>query len=538
MPSRVQSPFGAVAASPASDPKTLMTSALPDASSHLGRGYARLAALLQPYDIRMGVFGQLSLQDICNCQLTCRLLRWATSDQSLWKQLALNLIQGEFYYDIPRSLPPKIPSWKHFCKRHMLRQKNWRKGLVQDVIALDDNYKKLTTLQITAPYILTGCDDGRIHLWHLNERRLLYRFYVRGEITWVEHLQEHKVVAGLGYDIDKCKSQIRLFSTETGEQIGFYEEPFWDLAIAAINKTYLVASDGAGRFTVWNWKTGHKVSDFRVQVETSITEALYFVQDTILELHYDGLIRLFSISGECFGRFTLDNILPNHQVSFCWLHNDLSMVVWEESNTMAHIRFPLLQQGLDQEIAMRTSNRTSVPSSTSTSSAQIPNPLNRPISQEEWDAQGVEIYWRHQLQHTCNFAAMGGGRFQLLYVQIFENMMDQVPIRVHSLRHNSGSNENNDLNPQHQEYQQPRRSTITAATGVGSESETTPAAIAESSWQHHGEYVTAHSDDPELEKIIQGLRPSRIDCDPEYIVVGLLEGGLRLLQFAPKDDSM
>ncbi|KAG0261701.1 hypothetical protein DFQ27_002806 [Actinomortierella ambigua] len=474
----------------------------------------------------MGIFGQLSLLDICSLQLTCRLLQWATSDQSLWKQLALNLIQGEFYFNVPRTLPPKVPSWKHFCKRHMLRQKNWREGLVQDVIALDDNYKKLTTLQITAPYILTGCGDGRIHLWHLTDRKLLHRFNVHGEITWVEHLQDHKVVAGLGYDIEKCKSQIRLFSTESGEQIGFYEEPFWDLAIAAINRTFLVASDGEGRFTVWNWKTGDKVSDFRVQLESSITEALYFVQDTILELHYDGLIRLFSITGECFGRFTLDNILPNHQVSFCWLHNDFSMVVWEESNTMAHIRLPLLQQG--HERAMRASNRndstslrssssslstTSSSSSLSSSSSTVQalNPFNRPISQEEWDTQGVEIYWRHQLQHTCNFAAMGGGRFQLLYVQIFENMMDQVPIR--------------------------RRSAITAALGVG-ESEMHSTTMQESSWQHHGEYVTAHSNDAELEKIIQGLRPSRIDCDPEYIVVGLLEGGIRLLQFAPKDEDM
>ncbi|KAF9974763.1 hypothetical protein BGZ73_001789 [Actinomortierella ambigua] len=523
-------------------PKALPTLAPSEAQSHLGEGYARLLALLQPYDIRMGIFSQLSLLDICSLQLTCRLLQWATSDQSLWKQLALNLIQGEFYFDVPRTLPPKVPSWKHFCKRHMLRQKNWRKGLVQDVIALDDHYKKLTTLQTTAPYILTGCDDGRIHLWHLNDRKLLHCFNVHGEITWVEHLQEHKVVAGLGYDIEKCKSQIRLFSTESGEQIGFYEEPFWDLAIAAINRTFLVASDGDGRFTVWNWKSGEKVSDFRVPLESSITEALYFVQDTILELHYDGLIRLFSITGECFGRFTLDNILPNHQVSFCWLHNDFSMVVWEESNTMAHIRLPLLQQGNNREMATRNDSSASKPHATSSSSTsasvQAMNPFNRPISQEEWDAQGAEIYWRHQLQHTCNFAAMGGGRFQLLYVQIFENMMDQVPIRVHSLRHNNGSSETSEtaLHPQQNQQQQQRRSTITAATNVGELDSS--ATASENSWQHHGEYVTAHSDDPELEKIIQGLRPSRIDCDPEYIVVGLLEGGVRLLQFAPKDDDV
>ncbi|KAG0340798.1 hypothetical protein BG000_011083 [Podila horticola] len=470
----------------------------------------RLERLLLPYDIRYSIFGQLSLQDLYNLQLSCKLLYWATSDQSIWKRIALQLIQGEFYFDIPRTLPANIPNWKYFCKRHSLRQQNWRLGQVQDVITLDDNYQKLTTLQIMAPYVLTGCDDGRVHLWNINTRSLLHCFQVKGEITWVEHLQEEKIVAGLGYDIDEMRSEIRLFSTETGEQIGLYEENFWDLAICAINGKYLVASDGEGRYTAWDWRFGAKISQFKVEDETSITEALYLVQDTILELHYDGIIRLFSITGECFGRFNLDNILPNHQVSFCWLHNDLSMVVWESSNTMAHIRLPLLQN----------KNANGQPNTS----------LQRHITQEEWDAQGAEVYWRHQLTHTCNFAAMGGGRFQMLYVQIFENLMDQVPIRVHSLRPSRPAISSS--------------STVSAASAgsasgriTGDEMVSPPVEEEGYGWQH-GEYVTAHSSNPELEKIIQGLRPSRIDCDPEYIVVGLVQGGVRLLQFAPVDDEL
>ncbi|KAG0045376.1 hypothetical protein BGZ83_009410 [Gryganskiella cystojenkinii] len=484
-----------------------------------------LERLLMPYDIRYSIFGQLNLQDIYNCQLACKLLLWATSDQSVWKRIALNLIQGEFYFDIPRTLPAKIPNWKYFCKRHLLRQRNWRKGQVQDIISLDDNYQKLTTLQIMAPYVLTGCSDGRIHLWNINTRQLLHRFQIRGEITWVEHLQEQKIVAGLGYDIEKMRSEIRLFSTETGEEIGLYEEDFWDLAICAINGVYLVASDGEGRYTTWNWKTGAKVSQFRVPDETSITEALYLVKNTILELHYDGMIRLFSIMGECYGRFTLDKILPKNQISFCWLHNDFSLVVWESSNTMAHIRLPLLQKHSPESL----------------------HHLDRSISQEEWDAQGAEVYWRHQLTHTCNFAAMGGGRFQLLYVQIFENLMDQVPIRVHSLRHRSSSNNRNNAG-----LINSTGGAIGAGTSVTSSISSNKASVTiqgddgESDivvedegygWQH-GEYVTAHSVNPDLEKIIQGLRPSRIDCDPEYIVVGLVQGGVRLLQFAPVDTEL
>ncbi|KAF9125473.1 hypothetical protein BGX30_000453 [Mortierella sp. GBA39] len=455
----------------------------------------------------------------------CPLLYGATSDQFIWKRLALNVIQGEFYFDIPKTLPPNIPNWKFFCKRHLLRQKNWRRGHVQNVISLDDNYQKLTTLQIMAPYVLTGCDDGRVHLWNINTRTLLHRFQIRGEITWVEHLQEQKIVAGLGYDIDKLQSEIRLFSTETGQQIGLYEEDFWDLAICAINDTYLVASDGEGRYSTWNWKTGVKVSQFKVEDETSITEALYFVQNTILELHYDGMIRLFSLHGECYGRFTLDSILPNHQVSFCWLHNDFSMVVWESSNTMAHIRLPLLQRK---------------------SSSGIKNTVNleRHISQEEWDNQGAEVYWRHQLTHTCNFAAMGGGRFQLLYVQIFENLKDHVPIRVHSLRHSRPAAEIGVCPAP--PSPRPIGATTTAPASAFPVDESGEVAIRmdgdgrreEGYGMQHGEYVTAHSLNPELEKIIQGLRPSRIDCDPEYIAVGLVQGGVRLLQFAPVDDDL
>ncbi|KAG0005915.1 hypothetical protein BGZ79_000609 [Entomortierella chlamydospora] len=461
---------------------------------------SKLEKLLLPYDIRYSIFGQLSLQDIYHCQLTCKLLHWATSDQLIWKKIALNLIQGEFYFDIPRTLPTNIPNWKFFCKRHLLRQRNWRQGRVQDVISLDDNYQKLTTLQIMAPYVLTGCDDGRVHLWNVNTRTLLHWFQIHGEITWVEHLQDQRIVAGLGYDLEKSVSEIRLFSTENGEQIGYYKEDFWDLAICAINGTYLVASNGKGRYSTWNWKTGTRVSQFQVANEDSITESLYLVQNTILELHYDGLIRLFSINGECYGRLSLDNILPNHQVSFCWLHNDYSLVVWESSNTMAHIRLPLLMQNNGDSSDSNNINR-----------------LSRPISQEEWDAQGAEIYWRHQLQHTCNFAAMGGGRFQLLYVEIFENLMDQVPIRVHSLRPNRPTSNVSAINTDEQ------LDVANDAEGYG--------------WQH-GEYVTAHSLNPELEKIIQGLRPSRVDCDPEYIVVGLVEGGVRLLQFAPVDEDL
>ncbi|KAF9096098.1 hypothetical protein BGX29_008746 [Mortierella sp. GBA35] len=463
-------------------------------------GRDQLERLLTPYDIRYSIFGRLSLQDIYNCQLTCRLLYGATSDQFIWKRIALNVIQGEFYFDIPKTLPPNIPNWKFFCKRHLLRQKNWRRGQVQDVISLDDNYQKLTTLQIMAPYVLTGCDDGRVHLWNINTRTLLHRFQIRGEITWVEHLQEQKIVAGLGYDIDKFRSEIRLFSTETGEQLGLYEEDFWDLAICAINHTHLVASDGEGRYTTWNWKTGAKVSQFKVKDETSITEALYFVQNTILELHYDGLIRLFSIHGECYGRFTLDSILPNHQVSFCWLHNDFSMVVWESSNTMAHIRLPLLQ----------------AKSSSSSSDKKSTVNLERHISQEEWDNQGAE----------------------LLYVQIFENLKDQVPIRVHSLRHSRPAAEIGG-SPAPPSPVPSRSSGATMSGVVPTGGEEAVIRMEEEGYGfQHGEYVTAHSLNPELEKIIQGLRPSRIDCDPEYIVVGLVEGGVRLLQFAPVDDDL
>ncbi|GJJ72835.1 hypothetical protein EMPS_05193 [Entomortierella parvispora] len=496
-------------------------------------GLQLLDRLLMPYDIRYSIFGHLSLHDIYNCQLTCKLLLWATSDQSVWKRIALNLIQGEFYFDIPRTLPAKIPNWKYFCKRHLLRQRNWRRGEVQDIISLDDNYQKLTTLQIMAPFVLTGCSDGRVHLWNINTRTLLHRFQIRGEITWVEHLQEQQIVAGLGYDIDNMRSEIRLFSTETGEELGVYEEEFWDLAICAINGDFLVASDGEGRYTAWNWRTGAKVSQFKVPDETSITEALYLVQNTILELHYDGMIRLFSITGECYGRFTLDKILPNNQVSFCWLHNDFSMVVWESSNTMAHLRLPLLQKSRS-------------PSSSSENDNPHHPSLDRPITQEEWDAQGAEIYWRHQLTHTCNFAAMGGGRFQLLYVQIFENLMDQVPIRVHSLRHSNG-------HPTGSLTLSGSSASSSSEAGSSASSSETPR-VGETEenkegmqvdgggdegygWQH-GEYVTAHSQNPELEKIIQGLRPSRIDCDPEYIVVGLVQGGVRLLQFAPVDTEL
>ncbi|KAG0087645.1 hypothetical protein BGZ92_007137 [Podila epicladia] len=480
----------------------------PSSSLHSAEAQ-RLERLLLPYDIRYSIFGQLSLQDIYNLQVSCKLLYWATSDQSIWKRIALQLIQGEFYFDIPCTLPANIPNWKYFCKRHSLRQQNWRLGQVQDVITLDDNYQKLTTLQIMAPFVLTGCDDGRVHLWNINTRTLLHCFQVKGEITWVEHLQEEQIVAGLGYDIEKMTSEIRLFSTKTGEQIGLYEEDFWDLAICAINGNYLVASDGEGRYTAWDWRSGAKISQFKVEDETSITEALYLVQDTILELHYDGIIRLFSITGECFGRFTLDNILPNHQVSFCWLHNDLSMVVWESSNTMAHVRLPLLQN--------------------KDANGQPNTSLQRHITQEEWDTQGAEVYWRHQLTHTCNFAAMGGGRFQMLYVQIFENLMDQVPIRVHSLRPSRSISSSS--------------TAFAASAGSASGSSTgddmasLPVEEESYEWQH-GEYVTAHSLNPELEKIIQGLRPSRIDCDPEYIVVGLVQGGVRLLQFAPVDDEL
>lgn len=122
---------------------------------------------------------------------------------------------------------------------------------------------------------------------------------------------------------------------------------------------------------------------------------------------------------------------------------------------------------------------------------------------------------------------MGGGRFQLLYVQIFENLMDQVPIRVHSLRHSNG-NPTGSL---------PLSTSSSEAGSSASSSEVANGAEGEKEddkevmqvdgegdegygWQH-GEYVTAHSLNPELEKIIQGLRPSRIDCDPEYIVVRL-----------------
>ncbi|KAG0212774.1 hypothetical protein BGX28_005621 [Mortierella sp. GBA30] len=486
-------------------------------------GVDRLERLLVPYDIRHSIFGQLSLQDIYHLQLTCKLLYWATSDQFIWKRIALDLIQGEFYFDIPKTLPTNIPNWKFFCKRHLLRQRNWRLGHVQDVISLDDNYQKLTTLQIMAPYVLTGCDDGRVHLWNINTRTLLHCFQIKGEITWVEYLQEEKIVAGLGYDIDQMRSEIRLFSTETGEQIGLYEEDFWDLAICAINRNYLVASDGVGRYTTWDWKSGNKVSAFKVEDETSITEALYLVQNTILELHYDGMMRLFSIHGECFGRFTLDNILPNHQVSFCWLHNDFSMVVWESSNTMAHIRLPLLQKKAPD------------------------NSLGRPISQKEWDAQGAEVYWRHQLTHTCNFAAMGGGRFQLLYVQIFENLMDQVPIRVHSLRSSrpmdGTSNDTtsaglSSADPGAASHNGPRNDYDTSISRGSTMAIVDQVEDEEGYGWQHGEYVTAHSLKPELEKIIQGLRPSRIDCDPEYIVVGLVQGGVRLLQFAPVDEEL
>ncbi|KAI8595090.1 hypothetical protein EDD21DRAFT_409349 [Dissophora ornata] len=214
------------------------------------------------------------------------------------------------------------------------------------------------------------------------------------------------------------------------------------------------------------------------------------------------MIRLFSIHGECYGRFTLDNILPGHQVSFCWLHNDFSMVVWESSNTMAHIRLPLLMRNNNDE-----------------SKDPLLLGLSRPISQEEWDAQGAEVYWRHQLQHTCNFAAMGGGRFQLLYVEIFENLMDQVPIRVHSLRRSRPASSNGSAGGSDTEM-------VIEEEGAGGEG------------GEHAEYVTAHSLNPELEKIIQGLRPSRIDCDPEYIAVGLVQGGVRLLQFAPVDEEL
>lgn len=169
----------------------------------------------------------------------------------------------------------------------------------------------------------------------------------------------------------------------------------------------------------------------------------------------------------------------------------MSMVVWESSNKMAHIRLPLLLQEAASKDPL--SNRR----------------LDRPISQEEWDAQGADVYWRHQLEHTCNFAAMGGGRFQLLYVEICENLMEHVPIRVHSVRHRGPSSS-----------AAGGQSGVTdLVDDVNTVSEHNTANGYD--WQH-GEYVTAHSTNPELEKIIQGLRPSRVDCDPEYIVVSLL----------------
>lgn len=92
----------------------------------------------------------------------------------------------------------------------------------------------------------------------------------------MEHLQEQQIVAGLGYDIENMRSEIRLFSTETGKELGVYEEEFWDLAICAINGQFLVASDGEGRYTTWNWKTGAKVSQFKVPDEVSFFFFFFF----------------------------------------------------------------------------------------------------------------------------------------------------------------------------------------------------------------------------------------------------------------------
>lgn len=179
---------------------------------------------------------------------------------------------------------------------------------------------------------------------------------------------------------------------------------------------------------------------------------------------------------------------------------------------MAHIRLPLLQ------------------TKSSSGNKNMVN-LERHISQEEWDNQGAEVYWRHQLTHTCNFAAMGGGRFQLLYVQIFENLNDHVPIRVHSLRHSRPAAEIG-VSSAPSSPRPTGATTTTSASALPADGGEAVIQMDEGGvggggggeegyGMQHGEYVTAHSVKPELEKIIQGLRPSRIDCDPEYIVVSL-----------------
>ncbi|WWC87868.1 uncharacterized protein L201_002766 [Kwoniella dendrophila CBS 6074] len=250
--------------------------------------------------VLVNILSLLDHKDILRLRTVSKGYKQLTKNETLWKLLCRQLEWRDWDGEagLVHLNAMSAGEWEEMYKSLWRREKNWNKGLTQTVFLLKGHTNYVTSLRLRGDVLISGSYDETIRMWHLPPLLTLAPKSIpqplvipAKSVSCLDYFPPENVFVAGYHDIGRVQvwkrqgEEWQLFDTLAGHLHG--------IRAVAINENYLVSAGADKALVVWSWRTGEKIVRFGQQ--TNICVGIHLVQDYIVAVTVDGIIRTFSI---------------------------------------------------------------------------------------------------------------------------------------------------------------------------------------------------------------------------------------------------
>ncbi|RXK40396.1 hypothetical protein M231_02229 [Tremella mesenterica] len=179
------------------------------------------------------------------------------------------------------------------------REKNWNRGLAQNVLFLKGHTNYVTSLRLRGDVLISGSYDETIRVWHLPPLQTIHPTSLSvplilpaKSVSCLDFCPAAEVFVAGSHDIGRV--QVYQKSGEEWKVVQTLSGHLHGIRAVAVNEKWMVSAGADKALVVWDWRTGEKIVRFGQQ--TNICIGIQLVHDYIVAVTVDGIIRTFSIA--------------------------------------------------------------------------------------------------------------------------------------------------------------------------------------------------------------------------------------------------
>ncbi|OCF74968.1 hypothetical protein I204_03815 [Kwoniella mangroviensis CBS 8886] len=264
--------------------------------------------------LQVRILGLLDVKDILTLRTVSKRYRYITQNDSLWKMLCRQLEWRDWDGEAGLIHLEDIPEggWEELYQDLWKRERNWNTGMAQKVFLLKGHTNYVTSLRLRGDVLISGSYDETIRIWHLPPLLTLTPSSIpqplvipAKSVSCLDYYPPEDVFVAGYHDIGRVQvwkkkgEEWHLLNTLSGHLHG--------IRAVALNEDYLVSAGADKALVIWSWRTGEKIVRFGQQ--TNICVGIQLINDYIVSVTVDGIIRIFSIrKREMLAQFKISDL--------------------------------------------------------------------------------------------------------------------------------------------------------------------------------------------------------------------------------------